>query len=152
VLVVALALAGCAGASDGQVAAQAACRAYADTERHQVATTSDQADAVRARARNEAGRAAAEDDVWAQLQKDIDAAYAHLSASAAAHNADRPDVSVQEMEAYAAADGRVQDDCADADEDIGPAGRRSRARADQPGRRVRSTWAPRPRSCSTKSG
>jgi hypothetical protein len=119
-LVAALALAGCAGASDGQVAAQAACRAYADTERHQVATTSDQADAVRARARNEAGRAAAEDDVWAGLQKDIDAAYAHLSASAAAHNADRPDVSVREMEAYAAADGRVQDDCADADEDIRP--------------------------------
>ena len=115
-----LALAGCAGASDGQTAAQAACRAYADTERHQVATTLDQADAVRARARNEAGRAVTEDDVWAGLQKDIDAAYGHLSASAAAHNADRPDVSVQELEAYAAADRRVQDDCADADEDIGP--------------------------------
>ena len=115
-----LALAGCAGASDGQAAAQAACRAYADTERHQVATTSDGADAVRARARNEAGRAVAEDDVWAGLQEDIDAAYGHLSASAAAHNADRPDVSVQALEAYAAADGRVQDDCADADEDIGP--------------------------------
>ena len=116
----AFAVAGCAGASAGQTAAQAACQAYADTERHQVATTSDEADAVRARARNEAGRAAAEDDVWAGLQKDIDAAYSHLSASAEAHNADRPDVSMQEMEAYAAADGRVQDDCADADEDIGP--------------------------------
>ena len=119
-LIAALALAGCAGASDGQAAAQAACRAYADTERHQVATTPDEADAVRARARNEAGRAVAEDDDWAGLQKDSVAAYAHLSASAAAHNADRPDVSVQELEAYAAADGRVEDDCADADEDIGP--------------------------------
>jgi hypothetical protein len=73
---------------------------------------------VRARARNEAGRAVAEDDVWTGLQEDIDAAYAHQSASAAVQNADRPDVSMQEMEAHAAADGRVQADCADAD--LGP--------------------------------
>jgi hypothetical protein len=113
-------LSACAGGDPGLEAAQTACRAYAGTERQQAATTLDETDAVRASARDQADRAAAEDDAWAELPSDIDRAYAHRAASAAAHNAGDVEESGREVEAYQAADERVRADCADADEDFGP--------------------------------
>jgi hypothetical protein len=75
---------------------------------------------VRANARDEAARAAAEDDTWTALHSDIDGAYAHLAASAAAHDAGEIEKSGREIEAYQAADDRVRADCAEADEELGP--------------------------------
>ena len=119
-LLTGLALTACAGAGPGVDAARAACGAYADTERHQVATTLEEAESVRASARSEAGRAAAEDDAWATLQGDLDEAYGHLDASAAAHNSGRQALAADEIDAYDVADRRVQADCAEADAAIGP--------------------------------
>jgi hypothetical protein len=105
-------LAGC-GADPAQTAAQNACTNYANTMRHQVATTVQQADAIRAAARSAAGRAADADPQWRALQRDIDDFYARqrtLSQQSA----------VAEVNAYFAADRRVQADCKVAGEDIGP--------------------------------
>ena len=68
VTVAAAALAGCGGTSPGQTAAQEACKAYANTGRHQVATTVQQGDAIRATARAEARRAADADPRWQALR------------------------------------------------------------------------------------
>jgi hypothetical protein len=113
-------LCACAGADPGLAAAQAACRAYAGTERQPAATTLEETETVRATARDEAARAAAEDDTWTALHSDIDGAYAHLAASAAAHDAGEIEKSGREIEAYQAADDRVRADCAEADEELGP--------------------------------
>jgi hypothetical protein len=67
-----------------------------------------------------AARAAAEDDTWTALHSDIDGAYAHLAASAAAYDAGEIEKSGREIEAYQAADDRVRADCAEADEELGP--------------------------------
>jgi hypothetical protein len=119
-LLVGLSLCACAGPSPGLDAAQAACRAYADTGRHQTTTTLEGVEALRAEARDQAERAAAEDDAWAPLQSDIHAAYTHQASSADAGNAGDVEESARELEAYFAADDRVRADCADADEEIGP--------------------------------
>jgi hypothetical protein len=111
--VVAATLAGCGGDSPGQDAARDACRAYADTMRHQVVTTVPQADAIRATARSDARRAADADPAWQPLRRDIEDFYARqrtLSQQSA----------VDEVDAYFAADRRVQAQCRSAGEDIGP--------------------------------
>lgn len=111
IVVAALGVAGCGG-SPGKAAAQAACRSYADTGRHQVATTTQEADAIRASAGADARRAAAADPQWAALQRDIADFYARQSTLQQA--------SPDELDAYFAADRRVQADCKAAGEDIGP--------------------------------
>jgi hypothetical protein len=112
VTVAAATLAGCGGASPGQAAAQTACKAYANTMRHQVATTVEQADAIRATARSNARRAADADPEWQPLQRDIEDFYSRQSALSL-------QTAVNEMNAYFAADRRVQADCKSAGEDIG---------------------------------
>ena len=111
--VVALGLAGCGGASPGETAARSACTAYANTLRHQVATTVEQVDAIRETARSDAGRAADADPRWQALQRDIEDFFARQGTLA-------QQSSVDDVDAYFAADRRVQADCADAGEDIGP--------------------------------
>ena len=106
-----LGVAGC-GESPGQAAAQDACRAYANTGRHQVATTLEGADAIRASAQADARRATAADSRWAALERDIADFYSLQSRLQQA--------SADELDAYFAADGRVQADCKAAGEDIGP--------------------------------
>src|SRR4051794_15210647 len=101
VLVAVAALAGCGGASPGQAAAQDACQAYANAGRHQVATTVEQTDAIRARARSDASRAADADPEWRALQHDIDDFYARQTTLS-------PQSPVDEVDAYFAADRRVQ--------------------------------------------
>jgi hypothetical protein len=96
-------LAGCGGATPGQTAAQAACQAYAGLMRHQAATTVEQADAIRATARSDARRAADADPAWRALQRDIDDFPGRQSALSQ-HSA------VDEVDAYFAADRRVQAD------------------------------------------
>jgi hypothetical protein len=113
VALIAATLAGCGGARPGQAAAREACKAYADTGRHQLATTVRQADAIRGAARSSARRAAAAAPEWRALQRDIEDFYARqlrLSQQSA----------VGEADAYFAADRRVQADCTAAGEDIGP--------------------------------
>lgn len=112
IVVAALGVAGCGG-SPGKANAQAACRSYADTGRHQVATTTQQADAIRASARADARRAAAADPQWAALQRDIDDFWSRQSTLQQSSTSD-------EVDAYFAADRRVQADCKAAGEDIGP--------------------------------
>jgi hypothetical protein len=119
-LLAALSLGACTGGRPGLEAAQAACHAYADTERGQAATTPDGTESVRATAKDHAAHAAAEDEAWAGLQSDIEGAYAHLAASADAHDAGDHDGAGREIRAYQAADEAVQADCADADAEIGP--------------------------------
>jgi hypothetical protein len=113
VAIAAVGLAGCGGARPGQAAARDACKAYADTGRHQVATTEEQTEVIRETARSDAGRAAAADPEWQALQSDIDDFYSQQSALSQQSSAD-------EVEAYFAADRRVQADCDAAGEDIGP--------------------------------
>jgi hypothetical protein len=105
-------LAGC-GDRPGQAAARNACTAYADTGRHQVATTVEQADAIRATARSEARRAAGADPAWAALQRDIEDFYSRQ------RTLSQPGP-LGEVNASFAADRRVRADCASAGEDIGP--------------------------------
>jgi hypothetical protein len=119
-LLAGVSLCACTGGPPGIDAAQAACRAYADTERHHAATTLEEVDALRADAREHADHAAAADEAWAPLLSDIDGAYAHLAASAAAQNAGEVEEAGREVEAFQAADERVRADCAQADEEIGP--------------------------------
>jgi hypothetical protein len=107
------ALAGCGGGQPGEAAAQAACAAYADTMRHQVATTVAGADAIRAEARTQATRAARADDEWRPLQRDIDDFFARQGALSQQSTAD-------DANAYFAADERVRADCSAAGADIGP--------------------------------
>lgn len=109
VSVTAAALAGCGGPSPGQAAAQAACKAYANTSRRQVATTVAQGDAIRATARVEARRAADADPRWQALLGDIEDFYSRDITQGPA-----------ELDAHFAADRRVQADCESAGEDIGP--------------------------------
>ena len=106
-------LAGCGGASPGQAAAQDACKAYADTMRHQVATTVEQADAIRATAQSDARRAADADPEWQPLQRDLEDFYSRRTALA-------QQAAANEVDAYFAADRRVQADCTSAGQDIGP--------------------------------
>ena len=106
-------LAGCGGTSPGQAAAQEACKAYANTGRHQVATTVEQADAIRTAARSDARRAAEADPTWQALQRDIEDFYSRQRTLS-------QQTPVSEVNAYFAADRRVQADCTSAGEDIGP--------------------------------
>ncbi|OIQ81791.1 hypothetical protein GALL_364410 [mine drainage metagenome] len=110
--IVAAALAACSGGGTGQAAAQGACKAYANVNRHQVTTTAAQADAVVATARADADRAATADPAWAGLQRDITYVFSRRGEFDTATAA--------EMDAYFAADRRVQADCVSAGEDIGP--------------------------------
>lgn len=71
-----------------------------------------QADAIRASARADARRAAAADPQWAALQRDIDDFYSRQGTLQQA--------SEGELDAYFAADRRVQADCTAAGQDIGP--------------------------------
>ncbi len=87
--------------------------AYAKTLRHSVATTIEQIDAIRQTARSDAGRAADADPRWQALQRDMEDFFARQGTLAQQTSADGVD-------AYFAADRRVQSDCADAGEDIGP--------------------------------
>lgn len=112
VTVAAATLAGCGGASPGQAAAQDACKAYANTMRHQVATTMEQADAIRATARSDARRAADADPEWQPLQRDIEDFYSRQDTLS-------QQTAVNEVNAYFAADRRVQADCTSAGADIG---------------------------------
>ncbi len=112
VALVVLTLAACGGSSPGQVAAQQACTAFADTGRRQAATGVEDADAIRATARADAGKAAAADPEWHALQRDIEDFYARQTKLQTATEADMRD--------YFAADRRVQADCAAAGRDIGP--------------------------------
>src|SRR3954469_21862689 len=111
--VMAVALTACGSTTPGQSAAQQACRAYAKTMRHQVATTVEGNDAIWAEARADARRAAAADPGWHALLRDIDEFHSRLTTLQQARTAD-------ELDAYFAADRRVQADCASAGEDIGP--------------------------------
>lgn len=113
VIVVATLLNGCAGDRPGQDAARAACSAYADTLRHQVATTVPQTDLIRARARSAADSAAQADTAWRPLRRDILDFFARQHALAL--NAPASDLA-----GYFAADRRVQSDCRSAGRDIGP--------------------------------
>lgn len=101
-------LAGC-GTDAAQAAAQKACEAYADTGRHQVATTVAQGESIRSTARSQARRAADGDHRWQPLRRDIEDAFAHA-----------PSQNGTDVTAYFAADRRVQADCASTGEDIGP--------------------------------
>ena len=108
ICVAAAALAGC-GASPAQSAAQEACKAYADTGRHQVATTVEQGDTIRAKAQTEARRAADADPRWGALLRDINDFYSINITQGPS-----------QLDDHFAADRRVQADCASAGEDIGP--------------------------------
>ena len=110
--VLAVALVSCGGDAPGQAAAQEACAAYADTGRHQVATTVAGADAIRATARKDARSAASADPTWQALQRDIEDFYSRQATLQTA--------TVEGMDAYFAADRRVQADCVAAGRDIGP--------------------------------
>ena len=112
ITIAAASLAGCGGASPGQAAAQDACKAYANTMRHQIATTVEQADAIRATARSDARRAADADPKWQPLQRDLEDFYSRQSTLS-------QQTAVNEMNAYFAADRRVQADCKSAGQDIG---------------------------------
>jgi hypothetical protein len=112
-------LTGCANATPGQSSAQAACTAYANTGRHQVTTTVQATEALRAQARSAASSAAAADGRWATLQPDISAAYAQASTLAGVHNSGQT-IDASGMQAYFDADQRVQRDCKSAGKDIGP--------------------------------
>ena len=101
-----------AGDGPGQDAARDACTAYANTGRHQVATTVEEADEIRAAAQADADRAAAADRSWRALRRDIGDAFAAQEAL--------PTATAGEVDAYFAADRRVAADCADAGADIGP--------------------------------
>ena len=121
VVLVAAALTGCGSTAPGQVAAQDACKTYANTTRGQVPempalpsgwwTTAAGVEAVRARAQSDALRAASADARWQTLQNDIQDAYTLVRAGAATNN--------EELTAYFAADRRVQADCKAAGQDIG---------------------------------
>lgn len=112
-VVVAAALAGCGSTSPGQAKARDACAAYANTMRHQVATTVQGAAAIRATARSDARRAAAADPRWRPLQRDIEDFFSRQGTLSQQSE-------VTEVDAYFAADRRVQADCAAAGADIGP--------------------------------
>lgn len=107
------ALGACSSGRPGQSFAQDACTAYANTMRHQTATTVAQADTIRATARDDAHRAAAADVTWATLRDDIDEFFVRQGAFT-------QQSAVEEANAYFAADRRVQADCAAAGKDIGP--------------------------------
>lgn len=81
--------------------------------RHEVATTTAGNDAVWATAQDDAGRAAAADGQWAALQRDIDDFHSRLGRLGQSSTVD-------ELDAYFAADRRVQADCTAAGQDIGP--------------------------------
>ena len=110
--IVAATLAACSGESPGQAAAQGACQAYASFNRHSVATTAAQADAVVATARADADHAATADPAWANLQRDMTYVFSWRGSVDTA--------TASQMDAYFAADRRVQADCGSAGEDIGP--------------------------------
>jgi hypothetical protein len=81
--------------------------------RHQVATTVEQADALRGTARSDARRAAAADAEWQALQRDLEEFFSRQGALP-------QQATVEEVNAYFAADRRVRADCTSAGEDIGP--------------------------------
>jgi hypothetical protein len=105
-------LAACGADAPGQAAAQAACTAFADTGRHQVASTVAGADAIRATAREKARSAASADPAWKALQRDIEDFYSRQATLQSA--------TAEGMDAYFAADRRVQADCKAAGHDVGP--------------------------------
>jgi hypothetical protein len=105
------AFAACGGPVPGQAAAHEACRAYADTGRHQVATSATGAEALRTQALSAAQRAASTDSRWQPLQRDIEEVFTRPRNFATATEAD--------MDAYFAADRRVQADCQASGQDIG---------------------------------
>ena len=111
VVFVTAALAGCGSSAPGQAAAHDACTAYANTGRHQVATTTAGAEAIRAQAQSAAQSAAEADSRWQPLQRDIEEAFARARTLPTATDA--------EMAAYFAADRRVQADCKASGRDIG---------------------------------
>ena len=112
ITIAATTLAACGDGSPGQSAAQDACKGYANTGRKQVATTVEGADAIRATVRADARRAATADRSWSALQRDIADAYSGESTLLTA--------TASEVDAYFAADRRVEADCKSAGEDIGP--------------------------------
>jgi hypothetical protein len=112
VALVVLSLAACGGSTPGEAAAQDACLAYANTGRHQSATSVEAVDAIRATARADARKAAAADPEWDALHRDIEEFYSRQETLQTATEA--------EMADYFAADRRVQADCEAAGQDIGP--------------------------------
>lgn len=93
-----------------QAYAERACAAYRDTGRVQVATTSDQAVAIRDVARANARAAAAFDSRWSPLYADIAAA---LDALGSGPDAEAGGADLVED------DRRVQEQCREAGVDIG---------------------------------
>ena len=110
--IVAATLAACGSGGPGQATAQGACKAYANFSRNGSITTAAQADAVVATARGDADRAAAAEPAWAGLQRDITYVFSWRGKFDTA--------TATEMDAYFAADRRVQADCQSAGENIGP--------------------------------
>jgi hypothetical protein len=113
-LAVATCLLASCGKDPGDETAQAACQAYG-----QATSGGEDPTALRATAQERARRAAAADDSYARLQRDLDDALSRARDVADAQRAGRP-VSGGQMDAYFAADEQVRADCAETGADIGP--------------------------------
>ncbi len=110
----------CGAPGPGGSAARAACIAYEHVGRRQVTTTRPQTLAIWNRARTQAETAASTSPRWTGLSKDIDAGLTHLTASSTAQRAQQSAATDRELDAYFAADRRVEADCTTAGHRIGP--------------------------------